>query len=1075
MSQNKNKKITRREFLKGGALVFGSAMFTRFADRSSALFDFSQTTVKRIYIAPDDHTDYFWSAGESAYQQAFLGMLDYYLDLADATQGNISAHQSRWNCDGSFWLWAYEKNKPVAEYQRLINRIRDGHVSVPLNALVSSLGGAPAEAVIRGMYYPGKIERREGLRFTLATSIENQSMPYGLVSLWAGSGAKYSWKGICGCDTVISAPGDREHEIYWWQAQDGGKVLMKWNSMPQGNQSMGGYAEARDPSAVVEYVDTNAAFIAKYPYSVIGCFGKGWDDLETMTDEFVTTAQAKTNANRQVIVSNEQDFFIDFETNFGGAIPTAGASFGNEWDLYCASLAETSASIKRSVEKLRGAEALATLVTLQDLSFMTGREEARDLAWMNLGLYWEHNFGMVGSPSGLVTERKDWQKRLDTEIKSYVDTLASDAITSLAGMIQRSGADLRFFVFNPLSWARTDYADFAMNNGGPIHVIDLTTGLETPSQFVTVNGQSYLRILAESVPSVGYKVFEIKSGAGQSFSDAATVVGSVIENSFYQVTVNNRGAITSWVDKMRSNRQFARLINTRYINDLGGSDTGTGYQVENVGPVSVTLLVTSSSALSHTSRITLIRNSNRVVIQNDINQNFTNAPTWGFGFELNNPNTWHEEVGAVIRAKLTTQGGHYSPRPQNSRYDWLTLNHFVDVNDGTVGVTLSNADCYFMKLGNSTISSLDTTTPQISVLAGGKVVNGSNGLPNQGSATHFLQRFALQTHDAYNAADSIKFALEHQNPFMVGGVAGGTAYPETNYSLVSINNPNVLLWALKPADDGLSAGYVTRLWNLSQSQQAFSLALAGSKIIEAKTVTHIETPIGNAPTLNGELTGILSPHQMKTFSFLRKNSLTPIPGVQPTFPPFWKSQVIAPSIVISQNGSDNGSLPSLGLLQQNGLDDNPATYVTFQTMGSSYLGYQSFYLLNEILPARVSSMLLQINFKDTPPATRWTWSIYSWNTGQWVKLGDKISNGNQWQMALFGIRNTWLYISPGREIRIQLRSNYPNGELKVDYEAIHVTYRTITPETPQVAPTVPPNRPGIASAGTQTPTPAPQP
>jgi alpha-mannosidase len=279
----------------------------------------------------------------------------------------------------------------------------------------------------------------------------------------------------------------------------------------------------------------------------------------------------------------------------------------------------------------------------------------------------------------------------------------------------------------------------------------------------------------------------------------------VIENQFYRITLASRGAITSWVDKIRSNRQFVRLVNGRAINDLGDG-TGT-LQVENAGPVSVTLLATSSSPIAHTSRITFIRNSERVEIQNDINQNFNSTYTWGFGFELNNPDTWHEEVGAVIRAKLTTQGGHYSPRVNNSRYDWLTLNHFVDIGDGPVGVTLSNADCYFMRLGNSTVSNLDVLTPQISVLVGGSIVGaGGAGLPNQGGDTHFLQRFALSTHDTYDQTNAMKFALEHQNPLVVGNVIGGVSYPESSFSLLSIDNPNILVWALKPADDSPNNG-----------------------------------------------------------------------------------------------------------------------------------------------------------------------------------------------------------------------------------------------------------------------------
>jgi alpha-mannosidase len=217
---------------------------------------------KLIYIAPDDHTDYFWKGDEETYRQAFLEMIDYYLDLADATDTEPLEYQSRWNCDGSYWIWTYEKNRSAADFERLIGRIKDGHISFPLNALVVSLGGAPTEAILRGMYYAGTIERRYDLRVPLAISMENQTLPFGLGGLWSGAGAKYSWKGICRCDSQVFDAWDREHEIYWMVGADGSRVLMKWNSMLAGNQNIGGYAEARNPAGTVEFVDTNAEFEA---------------------------------------------------------------------------------------------------------------------------------------------------------------------------------------------------------------------------------------------------------------------------------------------------------------------------------------------------------------------------------------------------------------------------------------------------------------------------------------------------------------------------------------------------------------------------------------------------------------------------------------------------------------------------------------------------------------------------------------------------------------------------------------------------------------------------------------------
>jgi alpha-mannosidase len=70
--------------------------------------------------------------------------------------------------------------------------------------------------VLRGMYYAGALERRYHLRLPMALAIEDQTMPFGLGSLWAGAGAKYSWRGICACASRMQDAGDREHDIYWW-------------------------------------------------------------------------------------------------------------------------------------------------------------------------------------------------------------------------------------------------------------------------------------------------------------------------------------------------------------------------------------------------------------------------------------------------------------------------------------------------------------------------------------------------------------------------------------------------------------------------------------------------------------------------------------------------------------------------------------------------------------------------------------------------------------------------------------------------------------------------------------------
>ncbi|MDD8027110.1 MAG: glycoside hydrolase, partial [Acidobacteriota bacterium] len=171
---------------------------------------------RTIYLANDDHTDFMWSSNAEDYKNAFLKMLDYYLDLADSTKDDASEFQSRFSADGSYWLWTYEANRTASEFERLVEKLKSGHITSPLTLLNLVYGAMPAEAVLRSMYYAGGLERRYSLKFKLALAQENQSLPYGVGALWAGAGALYSWRGICGCASRIPDAWDRPYDMYWW-------------------------------------------------------------------------------------------------------------------------------------------------------------------------------------------------------------------------------------------------------------------------------------------------------------------------------------------------------------------------------------------------------------------------------------------------------------------------------------------------------------------------------------------------------------------------------------------------------------------------------------------------------------------------------------------------------------------------------------------------------------------------------------------------------------------------------------------------------------------------------------------
>ena len=498
---------------------------------------------------------------------------------------------------------------------------------------------------------------------------------------------------------------------------------------------------------------------------------------------------------------------------------------------------------------------------------------ARDRAFNDLGLYWEHNWTADGPVSR--PHRAAWEEEVASEIEFYVNSIQGEAIIRLGGLIPRPPNANRFFVLNPLGWPRTDFADFAYAGSANIHVRDLTTGNDVPHQIMKLDGARYLRILAPEVPSAGYKVFEIDSGKGTAPNDEAATVstngGFTFENDAVKLVIERSGSIRSLIDKQRGNTELAATIDNLKLNDFAAkSDDGEPLRVENRGPVSVTVRARSEAGLDHSTAITLYRDSDRVDIRNELTANFSDVRYWAFSFALSEPVLRTEEVGAVNLNRLKSAGGDYADT--HARYDHITVNHFADFTDGSLkkGVTISNPDLAFGKLGHSTVTHLDTATPQLNMLAGGQVDGSWLGIPGQNGNTRFLQRFALRPHGAYDQTAAMKFALEHQNPFVTGAIISkdGGAYPETTYSLLAVSNPDVLLWALKLHEDGLERGLVARLWNISDGAATAEITVTPGLSAASRT-THVETDIETVPlTGTGAMPAAFAHQQMQTYRLI---------------------------------------------------------------------------------------------------------------------------------------------------------------------------------------------------------------
>jgi len=868
-------------------------------------------TATKIYLAPDDHTDYFWTADDVEYRAAFIEMLDYYLDRIDENIDQPLEFQPKWNCDGSLWLWEYEHHKTKQEFDRLMTRVADGHISSPLNALVSTYGGQPAEAVLRGMYYAGDLERRFNLRFPLAVAMENQTLPLGLGALWSGAGAKYSWRGICGCATKMPyAPFQRrDHEVYWWRGLDNSRILMKWYSLGNNNESVGGYAEARNPDQAIDFITTDQGFLKRHPYATVGLFGQGWDDLKTLDNSFPAIARRRSTRDQQVIVSNEEDYFRAFERRYGGDLPVVTEAYGNEWDILCASMAKQTARVRRAVEQLRTAEAIAAIVNQHDTGFWKKRKTQRDLAHLNLGLYWEHDWTSDANET-MRQKRAHWQKRLADQISSYAERLQADAENKLASLVAArpsSIAGLRsYLIFNPLGWERDTTVAIEGDFQSDVKIIDVNTNAVL-NHHCSDGGKILVRV--NDIPPVGFTTIEISPPPsnparvpvqGNPIQGIAVqglpVQGHTIENRQFKIIVDVSGVVSSVIQKssgreLVSTKGFNQLLRdgkpilskaTVAARKLGS--VGQQLEIQRIGPIKSQTIIT-------------LTQDDGILIENKILQNFSQTLSWSFDLLLQDFELTHEEVGAIVKADLVSNGGHYANR--NARYDWLSAGHFVRLSETGFAVDIANHDCSFFKFGQSVPQKLDTTQPRVQFLIGGQIDGPELGILNQYGDATFTQRFSIRTVklaetsetsetsdmlEAHEASDGkaaksncpMAWALERTNPAIAIELnSDSDGILPAKYALLQIdsndeevhNLQSVLLWSIKPAESSSDSDTVARWWNVSNHAQTITFKFPNLKLIQP--VSHIETdltfekPVAADQSNQFELS--FSQHQLRTF------------------------------------------------------------------------------------------------------------------------------------------------------------------------------------------------------------------
>ena len=135
------------------------------------------------------------------------------------------------------------------------------------------------------------------------------------------------------------------------------------------------------------------------------------------------------------------------------------------------------------------------------------------------------------------------------------------SLQTIAGHINTSKMRgvLPVVIFNPLSWDRTDIAKIKLPKGDEtIYAVFDEAGKEIPSQ--TIQTGRYDRevlFIAQTIPSMGYKTYQLKKQKPSASATGLTVSAEKLENQFFSVALDTK---TGWLRNITDKRNGKEVL-----------------------------------------------------------------------------------------------------------------------------------------------------------------------------------------------------------------------------------------------------------------------------------------------------------------------------------------------------------------------------------------------------------------------------------------------------------------------------------------------------------------------------------
>lgn len=774
-------------------------------ETTTTLAVFKPTRKYTLHLMPISHMDIGYTHTQPVVKELHIRTLDDVMDLCE-TDPNF-----RWTIETMWTLQAYKEGRSEDQFNRLIQLIKDGRISVSPFYSNPFTGMVDTEEMIRSLDMAASYRDTYGIEFTAAIYNDVPGQSWLLPQLLKDQGITFIANGL---NEVYGGYVMQKKlpKIFMWEGADGSQVM--YYRTESYNEGMA-YGLERDNAAMAHRMWTRISRLQHDEYPIdhillnaafgdnLGIAMRQWNSRKRWNDEYDWP---------RIESSTLADFANVVEPIASGNIPVVRGDAISDWDVQFQGEPDRMQRYRHNQYRCQTGEKLALMGALSNKTTGTFYERTRmaverQLEYSGHGSGLEYGYGTDDENARTLGYRESYVNQAHQLTDEVLERASYGWLQVQAGL---SGEYA--IVFNPHSYpvSAPVHLDFNPLRSAPYALRDLETGEIIDSYWNNFR----LEFIAKDIPPMGWKKYGLQPKVGDAIAQHGLLISAnVLENSLVRVELDaNTGAIASITDKksgfknIADKNQIAGLLQAVGIDKPYSAVTLPAFSVnvDDRSPVSVSLIITRQDALMPEVTYTLYAESEIVHIETSLDlRKFspTELPiSYGIGFpiSMSDADVLVETIGGFIDGDRDRLPG--------MKTNGYSMREVLSVSDGSFTVDIASPD------NRVTYISRDSTDQHPTIIA-----NIANHFPDNWNRREendriLTTRFAIRINEGgFHPGQSHRFGQRIAMPPIT--LKGWYVEEPVRESVVQLTAEHSVLSALKALGPDLKDGMLIRIRN----------------------------------------------------------------------------------------------------------------------------------------------------------------------------------------------------------------------------------------------------------------------